>query len=172
AERRRGTITWRQATRLGPTSPPKSTAPKTRVSAASAGCSHAGGGSGMKRSKFSEEQVAYALRQAETGTAGGDVCRQLGISEATFYVWKKRYGHLGVHEVRRVRQLEGRECAVEAPGRRSHSRQAHAGGGPPAQKLTPTRRRELARWFLGTFQIPIRRACGLAQLSRTAWYRP
>ena len=49
----------------------------------------------MKRSKFSEEQVAYALRQADAGTAVGDVCRQLGISEATFYVWKKRYGHLG-----------------------------------------------------------------------------
>jgi putative transposase len=54
----------------------------------------------MKRSKFSEEQVAYALRQADAGTAVGDVCRQLGISEATFYVWKKRYGHLGVNEVR------------------------------------------------------------------------
>src|SRR5437899_1317317 len=57
----------------------------------------------MKRSRFSEEQVAYALRQAEAGTAVGDVCRQIGVSEATFYVWKKRYGHLGVHEVRRVR---------------------------------------------------------------------
>jgi putative transposase len=47
-----------------------------------------------------------SLRQADAGTAVGDVCRQLGISEATFYVWKKRYGHLGVNEVRRVRQLE------------------------------------------------------------------
>ena len=44
----------------------------------------------MKRSRFSEEQVAYALRQVEAGTAVGDVCRQLGISAATFYVWKKR----------------------------------------------------------------------------------
>ena len=60
----------------------------------------------MKQSKFSEEQVAYALRQAESGTPVGDVCRQLGVSEATFYVWKKRFGHLGVNEVRRVRQLE------------------------------------------------------------------
>jgi hypothetical protein len=39
----------------------------------------------MKRSKFSEEQIAYALRQAESGTPAGDVCRQLGVSEATFY---------------------------------------------------------------------------------------
>jgi putative transposase len=49
----------------------------------------------MKRSKFSEEQIAYAMRQAESGTTVGDVCRQLGVSEATFYVWKKRYAHLG-----------------------------------------------------------------------------
>lgn len=67
----------------------------------------------MKRSKFSEEQVAYALRQAEAGTPVGDVCRQLGISEATFYVWKKRYGHLGVHEVRRVRQLEDENARLK-----------------------------------------------------------
>jgi len=60
----------------------------------------------MKRSRFSEEQVAYALRQAEQGTPVPDVCRQLGISEATFYVWKKKYAHLGVSEVRRQRQLE------------------------------------------------------------------
>jgi len=60
----------------------------------------------MKRSKFSEEQIAYALRQADAGTAVGDVCRQLGVSEATFYAWKKKYAHLGVSELRRLRQLE------------------------------------------------------------------
>lgn len=60
----------------------------------------------MKKSKFSEEQIAYALRQAESGTAVADVCRQLGVSEATFYVWKKRFVHLGVSELRRMRSLE------------------------------------------------------------------
>ena len=60
----------------------------------------------MKRSKFSEEQVAYALRQVEAGTPVPDVCRQLGVSEATFYAWKKKYAHLGVSELRRLRQLE------------------------------------------------------------------
>lgn len=60
----------------------------------------------MKRSKFSEEQVAYALRQAESGTPVADVCRQLGVSEATFYLWKKKYAHLGVSELRRMRQVE------------------------------------------------------------------
>ena len=53
----------------------------------------------MKRSKFSEEQIAYALRQVEVGTPVGSVCRQLGVSEATFYVLKKRYRHLGLGEV-------------------------------------------------------------------------
>jgi putative transposase len=60
----------------------------------------------MKKSKFSEEQIAYALRQAESGTAIADVCRQLGISEATFYLWRKKFAHLGVSELRRLRSLE------------------------------------------------------------------
>ena len=60
----------------------------------------------MKRSKFTEEQITYAVRQAESGTPAADVCRQLGVSEATFDVWKKKYAHLGVSELRRIRQLE------------------------------------------------------------------
>jgi putative transposase len=60
----------------------------------------------MKRSKFSEEQITYALRQTDSGTPVADVCRQLGVSEATFYVWKKTFAHLGVSELRRLRQLE------------------------------------------------------------------
>ena len=60
----------------------------------------------MKRSKCSEEQVAYALRQAEGGVPVADVRRQTGISEATFFNWKKKYAHLGVSELRRLRQIE------------------------------------------------------------------
>jgi len=67
----------------------------------------------MKRSRFSEEQVAYALRQAESGTPVGDVCRQLGVSEATFYAWKKKYAHLGVSELRRLRQLEDENARLK-----------------------------------------------------------
>ena len=60
----------------------------------------------MKKSKFSEEQIAYVLRQVEAGVPIADVCRQVGVSEATFYIWKKKYGDLGASEVRRLRQLE------------------------------------------------------------------
>ncbi len=60
----------------------------------------------MKKSRFTEEQIAYALRQAESGTAVAGICRQLGVSEATFYGWKKKFAHLGTSEMRRLRQLE------------------------------------------------------------------
>ena len=60
----------------------------------------------MKKSKFTEEQIAFALKQAETGTRVQEVCRKMGISEATFYNWKKKYGWLGVTELRRLKQLE------------------------------------------------------------------
>ncbi len=60
----------------------------------------------MKKSKFTEEQIAFALRQAESGTVVGEVCRKMGVSEATFYNWKKKYGGLGVTELRRLKQLE------------------------------------------------------------------
>ena len=68
----------------------------------------------MKRSKFPEEQAAYALRQAESGTPVADVCRQLGVSEATFYLWKKKYAHLGVSELRRMRQVEDENRRLKA----------------------------------------------------------
>jgi putative transposase len=60
----------------------------------------------MKKSKYTEEQIAYTLRQAEHGTPPKELCRKLGISEQTFYTWKKKYGGLGVSELRRVKQLE------------------------------------------------------------------
>jgi putative transposase len=60
----------------------------------------------MKRSKFTESQIIFALKQAETGVRVDEVCRKMGISEATFYNWKKKYGGLGVSELRHLRQLE------------------------------------------------------------------
>ena len=59
----------------------------------------------MKRSRFSEEQIAYALRLAESGTPVVDVCRQIGVSEATYYTWKKKFGDLGVTEIKRPKML-------------------------------------------------------------------
>src|SRR6185295_1244829 len=60
----------------------------------------------MKASKFSEAQIAFVLKQAEDGTAIGEVCRKAGISEATFYNWRKKYAGLMPSEMKRLRQLE------------------------------------------------------------------
>jgi putative transposase len=69
-------------------------------------------GKERKRSRFTEEQILFALKQVAAGQPVADVCRQMGISEATFYVWKKRYGNLGLLEMRKLRQLRADSTLV------------------------------------------------------------
>ena len=63
----------------------------------------------MKRSRYTDEQIAFALQQAETDTPVAEVIRWVGVSVHTFYRWKKVYGGLGVGELRRVKQLWNRK---------------------------------------------------------------
>ena len=67
----------------------------------------------MKKTRFTEEQIAYALRQVESGTPPADVCRQLGCSEASFYMWKKRYGSMGMTELKELRQLRDENARLK-----------------------------------------------------------
>jgi len=67
----------------------------------------------MKRKRFSEEQIAFALRQADSGTAIEEICRKMGISEPTFYRWKKIYAGMGVTEIRRLKQLEDENAKLK-----------------------------------------------------------
>ena len=60
----------------------------------------------MKKKYFTEAQIAFALRQAESGTPVAEIIRKMGISEVTFYRWKKKYAGMGVSELRRLKQLE------------------------------------------------------------------
>jgi putative transposase len=55
----------------------------------------------MRKSRFTEEQIAYALRQVEAGTPAAQLCRKMGISEQTFYVWKRRFAGMGSRSWRR-----------------------------------------------------------------------
>jgi putative transposase len=60
----------------------------------------------MKKSRFSEEQIATALRHVDAGAPVAEVTRSLGISEQTYYLWRKKYGQMAMAEIRRLRQLE------------------------------------------------------------------
>lgn len=60
----------------------------------------------MKRKRYTDEQISLALRQAESGTPVDEICRRMGISEPTFYRWKKKFAGMGVAEIRRLKQLE------------------------------------------------------------------
>jgi putative transposase len=59
----------------------------------------------MKGQRHSEEQILYALRQAEGGEKATEICRKMGISEQTFYTWKRKYAGMGISELRELRQL-------------------------------------------------------------------
>lgn len=60
----------------------------------------------MKNKRFTEEQIAYALRQEESGTSVAEICRKMGVSGQSFYAWKKKYAGMGVTELRKLRSLE------------------------------------------------------------------
>jgi putative transposase len=60
----------------------------------------------VKKSRFTDEQIAYALKQQELGASVDEVCRKMGIAQARFFIWKKKYSGLGPSELRRLKQLE------------------------------------------------------------------
>lgn len=125
----------------------------------------------MKRSKFSETQVVYAIRQAESGTPVGDVCRQLGIAEQTFYAWKKKYAHLGVSELHRLRQVEEENARLKRLVADLSLDKHMLSEALRKKSLWSARRQELAHWFHETFQVSCVRAYFLAQCNRASWYR-
>ena len=67
----------------------------------------------MKRSRFTEEQIIGILREQEVGAKTADVCRKHGVSSATFYKWKARYGGLDVSDARRLRALEDENAKLK-----------------------------------------------------------
>jgi len=67
----------------------------------------------MKKKRFTEEQIAYSLAQESTGQTIAEICRKLGVSEQTFYRRKKKFGSMGVAEVRRLKQLEDENAKLK-----------------------------------------------------------
>ena len=94
----------------------------------------------MKRSKFSEAQIAFILRQAEEGTAVAEVCRKSGISEATFYAWRKKYAGLLSTEMRRLKALEDENARPKKlVAEVSHGRPSGGASGPSSTERAASR---------------------------------
>ena len=71
----------------------------------------------MPCKRFTKEQIALPLRQAKNGTMVDEVCRKMGVSEPTFYRWKKQFVGMGVPEIRRLKQLENENGKLQGLGR-------------------------------------------------------
>ena len=121
----------------------------------------------MKKKRYTDEQIAYALRQAESGTPIVEVCRKLGVSEATFYNWRSKFAGNGSGGAARAAAAAPRESQAQAARRGPVARQAHAAGGDLKKALKPARKRELVRFLGEGFRISERRDCRLLQFARS-----
>ena len=116
----------------------------------------------MKQSRFTEERIIAILREQEAGSKTGDVCRKHGISSATFYKWKAKYGGLDVSEARRLKVLTERECEAEEAVGRGDARQRHVEGSQFKKCMV---RPGVARSFLLLSEAACVNVSGLSQVS-------
>ncbi|WP_085941381.1 IS3 family transposase [Herbaspirillum rubrisubalbicans] len=123
----------------------------------------------MKRSKFTEQQIAYALKQAELGTPVEEVCRKMGISDATFYNWKKKYGGLGPSEVRRLKQLEEENTKLKKLVADLSLDKAMLQDVLGKKALKPSRKRLLIEELRNRYQASLTQTCALFKMSRSLY---
>jgi putative transposase len=121
----------------------------------------------MKTSKFTDEQIAMALRQAEAGTPVGEICRKLGVSEQSFYRWKKRFGALGVSELRELRQLRDENRKLKGLVADLSLLQDDPPRGAQKKMVRPAARRALVQWAREAYQVSERRACRAVGVERS-----
>ncbi|MHA6902761.1 IS3 family transposase (plasmid) [Ralstonia syzygii subsp. celebesensis] len=123
----------------------------------------------MKTSKFTEAQIAFALKQAELGTKVEEVCRKLGISEATFYNWKKKYGGVGPSELRRMRQLEEENAKLKRLVADLSLDKAMLQDVLFKKALKPSRKRALVDELRDRYRVSLTKACALFHMSRSLY---
>ena len=121
----------------------------------------------MPKKGHTEEQIVGALRQYESGEKVADICRKLGVSQASFYTWKKQYAGMGVQELRELRQLRDENGRWKTAGGGSFSGRADSAGDRLKKAVKPRQRCRLARWTQEAYQIGARRAARLVQVSRS-----
>ena len=113
----------------------------------------------MKRKRFTEEQIIRVLREHELGTKTADLCRKHGISEATFYNWKSKFGGLDVSEARRLKQLEGENARLKKLLADFDAGQRRTEGSAVKKMVTPAVKREAVAHLRQAHEMSERRAC-------------
>ena len=130
-----------------------------------------------KRRRYGAEEIIARLREAAVhlaqGQTVGQTARQLGISEQTYYRWRREYGGMRVDQAKRLKGAGARSRAAQAPGRRPAARQLDPARGGPGQLLSPAKRRRAVAHVRAAQQVSERRACRvIGQARATQRYVP
>jgi putative transposase len=125
----------------------------------------------MKRGRFSEEQIIAVLKEADGGAKVTEVCRKHGISDATFYNWRSRYGGLEISELRRLRRLEKENRRLKGDRSGPGARHPGAEGRAGKKRVRPAVKRELVAGLMAMHGLSQRRACGLIEITRRSFRR-
>ena len=120
----------------------------------------------MAKRGHTEEEILRVLREAESGSTVVEICRKHGISQQSFYLWKKKYAGLGLSELRELTAAAGGEWQAEAAGGGPSSRPPHPAGDRRKKAVRPRQRRALAEWAQAVHGLSERRAARLIAMSR------
>ncbi len=120
----------------------------------------------MKQKRFSVEQIVGILKQAEVGVPVGELVRKVGISEQTFYRWKKHYVGLEIDQVRQLKQLQEENQRLKRLVADLTLDNDDAAGCAGKKILKPSRRRQVVGYLCGGYRVSERRACAVSHLNR------
>ncbi|MFH8133061.1 transposase [Pantoea osteomyelitidis] len=125
----------------------------------------------MRKSRYSEEQITNAIKASESGVKVREICEELGISEATFYSWKKKFSGLSSEEGRKIRELEEKLQTL------TRELQTLSSDKEMLQSVlknffTTNEKRQAVNFLQNTFDIGTRRSCRLLDISRSVYHYP
>lgn len=125
----------------------------------------------MRKSRYTEEQITSAIKASECGVKVKDICEDLGISEATFYSWKKKYAGLSSEEGRKIKELEERLQTLSRELQLLSSDKAMLQS-VVKNFFTTNDKRQAVNYLQDTFEIGTRRSCRLLDISRSVYHYP